>query len=162
MCWWCLSFLYVVSSASCRFDRHIIVGLNITIQLAMYYNFMHAYRYLQNQCCGYLTHGTSCWVSVSKCRWSVQGVKGVAWRVYSNIRVRCCRGSCTWEGNILSYGSRLSAFSSKNHSSPNNIKQQKGPRLQRQNCLDPQHLLFSHGSQATYSEYSQDSGTNDI
>lgn len=43
MCSWCFSFLYVVSSASCRFDKHFILGLNNTIQQTMYYNFMPAY-----------------------------------------------------------------------------------------------------------------------
>lgn len=41
-------------------------------------------------------------------RWlSGVGVKGVAWRVYSNIRVR----DGGWEGNILSYGTSLSSES---------------------------------------------------
>ena len=39
-------------------------------------------------------------------RW-LSGVKGVAWRVYSNIRVR----DGGWEGNILSYGTSLSSES---------------------------------------------------
>lgn len=47
------------------------------------------------------------WPAIAKSvRW-LSGVKGVAWRVYSNIRVR----DGGWEGNILSYGTSLSSES---------------------------------------------------
>lgn len=65
--------------------------------------------------------GSSTEQKVKKLERTAEGVKGVAWRVYSNIRVKCCRGSCTWEGNILSYGEHLESCSSGNLAEAGNL-----------------------------------------
>jgi len=52
--------------------------------------------------------GSSTEQKVKKLERTAEGVKGVAWRVYSNIRVR----DGGWEGNILSYGEYLASRTS--------------------------------------------------
>ncbi|CAJ1457332.1 unnamed protein product, partial [Effrenium voratum] len=46
--------------------------------------------------------------TVKRLEKTAEGVKGVAWRVYTNINVRCGK-SCTWYGNILAYSDHMNS-----------------------------------------------------